>query len=554
MPAHSKPTPGRRLRKRSGLPALAGALFLLAGWAAATEPAFREVSTSWGLEFRHHHGGSGRFYMVETMGSGVVLFDYDGDGDADVLFLDSGPLPGYEGPAPRSRLFRNDGLQRFVDVSVASGIEPRGYAQGGAAGDVDRDGDLDLYITEFGANELFLNQGDGSFRLAVDAGAADPLWSSSAAFGDLDLDGDLDLYVTNYVDFSLDNNLPCGDVSRGLRSYCHPDVYSGVPDSMWLNDGRGRFSSSSSAKILGEPGKGLGVIFLDDDGDGLPDIYVANDMTANHLFRNRGDGRFEEEGLASGVAYSDRGEPEAGMGVAAGDLDGDGEVDIFVTHLDRQSNALYGRLGDGFYVDRRRAAGMMQASFDKVGFGTAFADVDNDGDLDVVVANGHIIHNIEKWGTGSTYRQANQVFVNQGDGRLVEAAHTGLVEVRSSRGLAVGDLDADGDLDLAINNSNDRAEVYENVTDPPGGWCEISLRGSASDRWGVGSRVELVAGGRVQVHEMRTASSYQSQSPLTLHYGLGAERKVATVAIDWPAGRRQRVSDPPAGRRLVFFE
>jgi len=523
---------------------------------------FREVSSDWGLEFRHHHGGSGKYYMVETMGSGVVLFDFDNDGDTDVFFVDGGALPGYRGEPARSWLFRNDGGHRFVPV-IEAGIDPTGYGMGAIAGDVDRDGDLDLYVTEFGRNELFLNQGDGTFRVVpradevADAAgedyAGDPSWSTSAAFADVDLDGDLDLYVANYVDFTLATNRPCGDLSRGLRSYCHPDAYDGVPDSFWINDGHGVFSRATGAEPDGEPGKGLGVIFLDQDGDGMPDLYVANDMTANLLFRNRGQGRFEEEGLASGVAYSERGEPEAGMGVAAGDLDGDGQVEIFVTHLDRQSNALYGRREEGFYVDRRRAAGIVEPSYDKVGFGVVFADLDNDADFDVVVANGHIIHNIEEWETGSTYRQPNQIFINDGTGRLAEAAHAGLSVVRSSRGLATGDLDGDGDLDLVISNSNEESEVYENLT-ATRHWVEVALRGRASDRFGIGSRVRLSAGDRDQMLEMRTGSSYLSQNPLVLHFGVGDLDRIARLEILWPSGRRHQVRDLPAGRRFVFYE
>lgn len=533
----------------------------LIGWgmfcaslSGAGAPAFREVSGDWHLDFRHHHGGSGRFYMIETMGSGVVLFDYDRDGDTDVFFVDSGALPGYQGPPGGSRLFRNEGSGLFIDVSDRAGIQPQGYGMGATAGDVDRDTDLDLYVTTFGGNELFLNNGDGTFRAAHERGARDALWSTSAAFADVDLDGDVDLYVANYVDFELDDNPPCGDLSRGLRSYCHPDAYDGVPDSFWINDGKGGFSPGAGATVGGEPGKGLGVIFVDDDTDGLPDLYVANDMTANLLFRNRGDAQFEEQGLTSGVAYSDRGEPEAGMGVAAGDLDADGQVEIFVTHLDRQSNALYGRREEGYYVDERRFAGMVEASYYKVGFGTTFADVDNDGDLDVVVANGHIIHNIEEWGTGSTYRQANQIFINDGAGRVVEAMDAGLSVVRSSRGLAVGDLDGDGDLDLVVNNSDDRAEVYENVTENGGEWLQVALAGSRSDPYGVGARVEVWRGERSQVSEMRTGSSYLSQNPLVLHFGLGDSERVGEVRVSWPAGKRQRVLDLPVERRIVVFE
>ncbi len=534
----------------SGLWALCQVLGLPTDAAEKASPWFREVSTAWGLEFRHHHGGTGELFMIETMGSGALIFDSDGDGDRDLLLIDSGPLDPSE--EPRSALFRNvsiRGATRFVR-DEARGLQATCYGMGGTVGDVNGDGWLDVYITCFGANQLFLGSADGSFRRQEASGTEDPLWSTSAAFSDGDGDGDLDLYVVNYVDFSFDNNPPCGDRERGLRSYCHPDVYSGLPDRWYRNRGDGTFEEASAASGLAPEiaGSGLGVTWGDLDLDGDPDLYVANDMNANFLFRNRGDGTFEEVALLAGAALSDLGKPEAGMGIAVGDMDGDGREDLYVTHLDLQTNALYRNAGDALFLDQRFVSRLGEPSMYKVGFGTAFVDLDHDGDLDLAVANGHIIHNIEAFGTGSTFRQANQVFENLGKGRFREVPDPGLTVVESSRGLAAGDLDGDGDFDLVINNSDARAEVYENRA-ATGRWLQVDLGPR-----GVGARVEVVAAGRRSVREARAGSSYLSQNDAVLGFGLDASARADSVEIRWPERKRLRLLDVPADRRLVFHQ
>ncbi len=522
---------------------------------AMADPRFREVSSQWGLHFRHHSGAGGDFYMIETMGSGVVVFDYDTDGDPDLFFVDSGSRKDHPGEA-RSCLFRNDGpgpdgAVRFVDATADSGLEVTSYGMGGAAGDIDGDGDLDLYVTAFGSNQMFENLGDGRFRdVTSRSGTGDPLWSSSAAFGDFDHDGDLDLYVANYVDFAYDKNPICGLKARGLRSYCHPNVYQGLPDRLYRNRGDGTFEDATQAAGLGSLlGNGLGVCLGDLDGDGDSDIYVANDMSPNFQLDNRGDGSFEEIGLLAGTALSDTGKAEAGMGLELGDLDGDSLADLFVTNLDLETNAVYLGQGGGLFRDGRFLSGLAEPSLTKVGFGVLAEDFDFDGDLDLVVANGHIIHNAEDWGTGTSYKQKNQLFENLGGGRFREVFDSGLTVVRSSRGLAGGDFDLDGDLDLVVSNSDDEAEVYEN-TGPVGAWLSFDLELAGREPFGVGARAVLEVSGRRDWREVRTGCSYQSQNALTRVFGLGDVTRAQRLELRLPAGRRLVFLHLPANRRF----
>ncbi len=537
---------------------LAAALLIVAASPAKGSAAilFEEAAPEWGVDFRHRHGGQGDFFMIETMGSGVVAFDYDLDGDEDLLFVDSGPLPPPAGPGgSASKLYRNDGAGRFVDVTAASAIRVDGYGQGAVAGDVDADGDLDLYFASFGPNQLLLNRGDGTFEDATaEAGVGDGLWGSSALLVDADGDRDLDLYVVNYVDFAFDDNPICGKKDLQLRSYCHPDVYDGQPDRFYRNGGDGTFEEATAeAGFGGADGKGLGVVADDFDDDGRMDLYVTNDMTANFLWIQRADGTFEDQAVLAGVAYSDRGEPEAGMGVDAADIDGDGRPDLVVTHLDQQSNALYGNLGGGLFLDRRFVARIADPSVYKVGFGVAFEDFDQDGHPDLFVANGHIIHNVDDWGTGTTFRQANQVLRNRGDGVLEEVRDAGLDAARASRGLAAADLDGDGDLDLAVSNSDDRAEIWRNVTADAGGWWLVDLEATDGDRFAVGSRLAAVSPSGRLLRTVRTASSYQSQGAMSRHFGLG-DAATATLEARWPSGARQRLRGLSSRRRVRLYE
>lgn len=512
---------------------------------------FREVSQAWGIDFLHHHGGSGQRYMVETMVGGVVMFDFDGDGDEDLFFVDGGKLPGYTGEEPRSRLFRNDG-GRFTDWTERSGIRVTTYGSGGTAGDVDGDGDLDLFVSGFGPDQLFRNNGDGTFSdVTARAGVSDPLWSTSSAFEDVDRDGDLDLYVANYVDFSTTNHKFCGDSKRNLRGYCHPDVYTGQPHRLYKNRGDGTFEDGTRAAGLADVavGPGLGVVWGDVDNDGWPDVYVANDLKPNFLFRNQGNGTFEDLSLLSGTSLGDTGRPEAGMGVDMDDYDGDGLADIIVTNFELETNGLYRNLGGSAFMDARSVARIAEPSLWMLAWGVDFADFDQDGDPDLVIANGHINDNAAQFMEGSRYEQRNQVFENLGNGRFREDTATGMDVVRSSRGLATGDLDGDGDLEVVIVNSNAPAEVYENVS-VGSRWLGVDLAAPAGNRFGVGARLEVEAGGKKQIRDVRTGSSYLSQNALTAHFGLGKADKIDRLTIRRP-GKVQVFLGLPADRRIV---
>lgn len=547
--------------------ALAASLSLASG-ANGGEIRFREVGPAWGLDFRHNAGVSGRMYMVETMAGGVVVFDYDGDGDDDVFFVDGGRLPGYEGPRPRSRLFRNDtgeATPSFVDVTDAAGIDFGGYGMGGTAGDVDGDGDVDVYVTAFGSNELFLNLGDGRFRAAgAGRGVDDPRWSASAAFGDVDRDGDLDLYVVNYTDFSLANHKFCGPggnanaqpateqlrigETTGGRGYCHPDMYNGVHDRLYRNDGRGFFTDTTRESGLDNVAEaGLGVVIGDLDGDAWPDLYVANDKDPNLLLRGVDGVRFEDESLLSGAAHDRNGNAEAGMGVELADLDGDGRQDLVVTNFALETNAFYAGAGDGIFLDRRYPSGLAQPSLKHLAFGVNALDADLDGDNELFVANGHIQPNPAHIGEIGTYAQPNQLFENLGEGRFRERLDVGLDQVHPSRGSAVADLDLDGDLEVIVVNSNQNAEVYENRTS--GQWLALDV--SLAHQVAVGVRIVLVAGDHLQARETRAGSSYLSQSTLTTFFGLGASESVDRLVVRSPGGGLPLVAlDLPANRRL----
>lgn len=523
------------------------------GGEAAATGRFVDMTEAAGIAFVHDAGRTDEKHLPETMGAGAALFDFDRDGDLDLYLVQSGPLPlrADRSAAPPNRLYAGRGEGTFEDITDASGdAAHRGYGMGAVAGDVDGDGFPDLFVTNLGPDALLIGDGTGVFRdTAVEAGVADPRWTSGAALFDPDEDGDLDLYVTAYVEVDLAHPPWCGERRPGWRSYCHPDRYSGLPDRFYVNDGRGRFrDGTTAAGFGGAPGKGLGAIALDADDDGHLDLYVANDSVENRLWRGRGDGTFEDWTLLSGTGVSGAGASEAGMGLAAGDLDGDGLVDLYVTNFDDESNTLYRSLGGGLFEDATARLGLDAPTRLPVGFGVVAADFDLDGDLDLAVANGHIVDNIDLYQDAKSWRQRALLLENTG-GRFRDASALGGDWTRTprvGRSLLDGDLDGDGDLDLVATECGGPARIFANVG-PTG--RSLTLAGLPR-----GTRVRArLSDGRVLTRLVGPRPSYLGSTAPDLVLGLGVARLTA-LAVRVP-GQAERGVDLPAGEtpgRLVL--
>lgn len=527
-----------------------------------------------GVRFRHRRGARGGRHPVETMGSGVAVLDYDGDGDPDLFFAQGGEVPG-TGAVPDSvgaarapgALFRNDGSGRFTEVGAAAGFgEPpagvgAGFGMGAVAADFDDDGDPDLLLTRAGPDLLYENRGDGTFAphpaSPLPAPAVRGLpggWSASAAFSDLDADGDLDLFVTRYLDWSAANNPECARVVRGerLTSYCLPDAFSGVPDLLYEN-WRGDFVEVSEAAGVALPtGKGLGVVAADLVGDPLPDLYVANDTVPNFLFENRGDLRFREVGLPAGLAYDGDGNALAGMGIAVADLEPDGDPDLFVTNFAGEANTLYLTSRRGFFDDASFPSGVGRPSIPLLGFGAVFADLDRDGLPDLCVTNGHVLDNAERLFADAAYRQPDGCFANRGRGRFERVWTAAAPSV--GRGLAAGDFDGDGRVDLVGSRSGEPAALYANRTPGGGRSAVLFLVGRESNRDAVGAAVRVSSGSSEQVFFVTAGDSYLSTSERAVRIGLGPPDAPLprAVSVRWPSGRTQALGALSPGAFLVL--
>ena len=445
-------------------------------------------------------------------------------------------------------------------MTECAGVGDSGYGMGCAAADYDNDGDVDLYITCYGPNILYRNNGDGTFTDATaSAGVGDPGLGMGTAFADYDGDGDLDLYVANYIEYRPELNKRCARV-KGIRIYCGPDAFPPQPDVFYQNNGDGTFTDiTARVGLLPDAARELGAVFFDYDNDGDPDLYVCGDMTPNLLYRNDGD-YFTEEGLSAGCAYNEEGNTLSGMGVAAGDYDNDGFFDVFVTNHQRETNSLYRNLGNGLFADVTFASGLGIPSLASLAMGVAFLDYENDGDRDLFVANGHLDDNVELFDADVTYPQQNQLFRNDGKGRFTEvtdSAGPGLALEQVSRGVAVGDYDNDGDRDIAISNNNQPAVLLRNDGGNQNHWLTIEVVGAGpplSNRNGIGARIKVVAGDLVQVDEVRGGSSWLSQDDLRVSFGLEAKDGVDLVEIRWPSGIVQQLSDVEVDQILRVHE
>ncbi len=545
----------------------------------AARARFAEVARQRGVEFEHFDPVTDRQYISETIGSGAGWIDFDADGHLDLVLLNSAPMPGGKKPdrSPLNAIFRNRGDGSFDDACDRAWQSGPGFGQGCAVGDFDNDGFDDLFLSYYlDPNRLYLNNGDGTLSeigqraattgIAEDKPATDK-WSSSSAFGDLDGDGDVDLYVCNYVSMPLGDDYPfCGDKRRNIRTVCSPAKFPGQPDDVVENVGDGTFRDASEAWGFGQragdrgqesDGRGLGVVIADLDEDGLPDVYVANDLSPNLLYRNLGGGRFREEGLLAGCALSADGKAQAGMGVDVGDVDGDGRPDIFVTNYFREPNSLFHNSGRGQFREISARSGLGRPSFLKLGFGCGFFDADNDGHLDVFVANGHIDRNPEAHGTPEPYRQPAQLFLGNGQARFqgITDASAGsyLQEPHVGRAAAFADFDNDGRMDLAVNHNGEPAALLRNES-PGGHWLRIMLVGSASNRGGVGTRVTAAAGDRRHMYQLAGGRSYLSAHDPRLLIGLGTEKVVERLEIRWPNGKIKMLTDLPADQTIVVRE
>jgi hypothetical protein len=521
---------------------------------------FVDVTQEAGIRWKHTDGRSGQKYFMETLGSGAAFFDYDADGDPDLYLVNGAPLPGYVAQeVPTNCLYRNNGDGTFTDVTEKSGVGDTGYGHGCAVGDYNNDGQLDLYVTNYGTNRLYRNNGDGTFTDVADiAGVTEPRWSSSCAFADYDRDGNLDLYVVNYIVFDIDENPWCGLKEKGIRAYCEPDNFPAQSDTLFRNNGDGTFTDvTKSAGIYNTTGKGLGVVWGDYNNDGVPDIYVANDSTENFFYHNNGDGTFEEVGFMVGVALSENGAAENGMGTAFGDWNNDGWLDLTVTNYAQQTNTLYHNDADGFFTDATATTKTAQLTYPYLGWATAFIDYDNDGYQDLFVANGHLHENLAELGQQGTYGQRNLLFRNNYNGTFTEVSETlgpGMKLEDVSRGATFADYDSDGDIDIVVTNANTAPRLLRNDGGNQKNYLQIRLVGTRGTTDAIGARVKITTGDLTQTREVRSGDGYLSQRDLTLHFGVAHYAQIDSIEIQWQSGAKQLIKSVPANQVLSLKE
>jgi hypothetical protein len=527
---------------------------------------FVDVTEKAGIHFKQQASKTSRKYLLETMGSGVAVFDYDNDGRSDIFLangariddpMPKGAIPQKDGPNYWNRLYHQKPDGTFEDVTVKAGLQGSGYSTGVAVGDYDNDGFDDLFVAGYGHSTLYHNNGDGTFTdVTASAGVGGSGWATSAAWVDYDNDGRLDLVVARYMVWDFDD-IYCGHREEGFRSYCHPDLFKPASVLLYHNDGNGKFSEVSAKAGIDKPGKGLGLAIADYDHDGWMDILLANDSIPEYLFHNKGNGIFEEIGLPSGVALDGGGASFAGMGVDFEDYNNDGWPDVIITDLANQKYALYSNAGDGSFDYTTLTTGLGAISLLHSGWGVRFLDYDNDGWKDLFIAQGHVMDTIEVNEPHLRYREAPLLLWNDQGKRFNDvSAESGEVfrQQWAARSLAIGDLDNDGRVDLVVNSLDGPAYVLHNETQTANHWITFNLVGVKSNRDGIGAQIRISTPAGSQYATVTTAGSYQSSSDKRVHFGLGPALSVARVEIRWPSGARQVLSDLKADQILTVTE
>ncbi len=525
----------------------------------STEPYFRDVTNAMKLDFQHVNGFSTERRLVETMGSGGALFDFDNDGDLDLYLVQGNSLSPSTKLLPKNRLYRND-AGVFVDITASANVGDTGYGLGAVAADYNSDGYRDLYVTNLGKNVLYRNNGDGTFSdVTEQAQVGCPLLSASAAFADIDRDGDLDLYVCNYVEYALETDIPCY-YQNTLRIYCGPNEYHGIADVLYRNNGDGTFTDITESAGVYEPTtRGLGVVFTDVNGDSWVDIYVANDMSPNTLFINQGDGTFQEEGVIRGVAYNGDGLANGSMGIDAGDYDNDGDIDLWVSNFALEANCLMQNDGDGYFEDVTFDTNLADPSFYALGFGTRFIDYDNDGWLDLLVGNGHIWDNVKQIDAKQSYAQPVQLFRNQG-GKQTDSINFAEITAEAGldktpyviRGMLFGDIDMDGDVDVVLCQSNRPAIILSNEIGNANAWLTVKLTATDGNTDAIGAQVQVEAGGMTLLREVICGASYLSGNDLRLTFGLGSATQVDNLQIRWHDGSTWQLGELSIRKSITF--
>jgi hypothetical protein len=523
---------------------------------------FTDIRKAAGIAFVQDSTQSEEKYYLETMGTGVAWIDYDQDGLMDLYFVQAGATDAYKPAKPlRSALYHNNGNGTFTDVTAKAGVGGEGhYGQGVAVGDYDNDGYPDMLVTGYGRTILYHNNGDGTFTdVTAKAGVADEgEWSTSAGWFDYDKDGWLDLVITNYIEWSPKNNIWCGERGPGYRAYCSPNNYRGQKTKLYHNNHDGTFTDVSDKSGVGLPeSKGMGVILADFNSDGWPDIAIANDTWPNFLFLNNHNGTFTDASLISGLAVSEDGRYEAGMGIDAADVDGDGLLDVYITHLDMELNRLYHNNGDETFTDNTYASGIGTKAMLLSGVAAKFIDYDNDGWPDIVQANGAMVDNVNLYHSEVTYKEPLLMFHNLGNGRFEKSSESlgpDFMRPVAGRGLATADFNNDGAVGFAVVCRGDYPEIMRNDGGNANHFLEVLLIGTKSNRDGIGASLKLTANGFVRVEQEKGGTSYMSASDPRIHFGLGKRTKIDSLVITWPSGQVDKLTNVPVDKIIAVKE